>query len=394
VTLDVAQARADTPGCTQVIHFNNAGAALPPRQVTEAVTGYLEHEALTGGYEAADEAADQISHTYAAIARLLGCAPGEIALAENATRAWDMAFYSLAFEPGDRILTSHAEYASNAIAFWQAARRTGAVVEVVDDDADGQLDLADLRRRLAAGPAPVKLVAISHVPTQGGLVQPAAEIGRAAREAGAVYLLDACQSAGQLPLDVAELGCDMLSATGRKFLRAPRGTGFLYVSDELAGRLDPPFLDLWSATWTSPGTVEVQPGARRFESWESSIACRVGLGVAVDYALDTGLEQIAERAIALGAGLRDRLRALPGVRVHDQGARHCGIVTFTVDGTGPAALRDGLRERRINVSVTGATSAQYDLPARGLTEMVRASVHYYNTEDELDQFARAVTGLR
>jgi cysteine desulfurase/selenocysteine lyase len=376
-----------------VAHLNNAGAALPPRPVTAAVVGHLEREAEIGGYEAARASAGAVEHTYAAIARLLGCEPAEIALSDNATRAWDMAFYSLGFAPGDRILTARAEYASNVIAYLHVARRTGAVVEVINDDADGQVDVADLRRRLASGSGPVRLVAVSHIPTQSGLVNPAAEIGQAARAAGVPFLLDACQSAGQLPLDVTELGCDMLSATGRKYLRGPRGTGFLYVSSQLAGQLDPPFLDLWSATWTGPDRYEVQPGARRFETWEASVAGRIGLGVAVSYALDIGLPEIEARVVALGARLRAQLTELPAVTVQDQGLRKCGIVSFTVAGVAAADVERQLSAAGVNVSVSAATSAQFDLAARGLTEVVRASVHYYNIEPELDQLCRTVRSL-
>ena len=162
-------------------HLNNAGAALPPSQVTEAVIAHLRREAEFGGYEAADEAAERIEATYTAIARLIGCEAGEVAIVENATRAWDMAFYAMSFKPGERILTAHAEYASNVIAFLQVARRTGAVVEVVDDDEHGQLCVADLRRRVSSGGGEVKLIAMTHVPTQGGLVNPAEEVGAVAR---------------------------------------------------------------------------------------------------------------------------------------------------------------------------------------------------------------------
>jgi selenocysteine lyase/cysteine desulfurase len=193
-TFDIERARRDTPGVDRVAHLNNAGAALPPTQVTDAVIAHLRRESEMGGYEAAAAAADQVDHTYQAIARLIGCATDEVAVVENATRAWDMAFYGLSFEPGDRILTARAEYASNVIAFLQVARRTGAVVEVIENDDSGQLSVSDLRRRLSAGDGPVKLVAITHVPTQGGLVNPAEEVGTATREAGVPYLLDACLS--------------------------------------------------------------------------------------------------------------------------------------------------------------------------------------------------------
>ena len=296
MAFDVARARRDTPGSRRVAHLNNAGAALPPSPVTEAVIAHLRLEADIGGYEAATLAAEQVEATYRGIARLIGCDVDEIAIVENATRAWDMAFYAMQFGPGDRILTAHAEYASNVIAFLQVARRTGAVIEIVDDDEHGQLSIADLRQRLEGqrghgdSAGEVKLIAITHVPTQGGLVNPAEEVGALARQAGVPFLLDACQSVGQLPVDVQRIGCDLLSATGRKFLRGPRGTGFLYARRSILDHVEPPFLDLHAATWIGPQHYEIRPDARRFESWETNYAAKIGLGVAADYALSWGLE--------------------------------------------------------------------------------------------------------
>lgn len=388
--IDVARARRDTPGCAQVVHLNNAGAALPPTVVTDAVVDHLRLEARIGGYEAAAAAADDVAGTYRALARLLGCAPQEIAVVENATRGWDMAFYSMGFQPGDKILTSRAEYASNVIAFLQVARRTGAVLDVVDDDEHGQVSVADLRRRLDDR---VRLIALTHVPTNGGLVNPAEAVGEVAREAGVTYLLDACQSAGQLPLDVEAIGCDLLTGTGRKFLRGPRGTGFLYVRESLIERLDPPFLDLHAATWVAPDRYEVRSDARRFENWESGYAAKIGLGVAVDYALDVGVAAIERRVTALGETARDRLAAV-GAEVHDLGLRRCGIVTFTLPGHPAADVQQQLSARGINTSVSLVEHARLDQPARGLPDLVRASMHYYNTEDEVEQLAVAVAALR
>ena len=390
--VDVDRARRDTPGASRVAHLNNAGAALPPSQVTEAVIAHLRREAELGGYEAAEAAAEQVQATYTAIARLIGCKVDEVAVVENATRAWDMAFYAMSFTPGDRILTAHAEYASNVIAFLQVAGRTGAVVEVVDDDEHGQISVADLRRRLDGGDraGEVKLIAVTHVPTQGGLVNPAEEVGALAREAGVPFLLDACQSVGQLPVDVQRIGADLLSATGRKYLRGPRGTGFLYVRRSILDHLEPPFLDLHAATWTAPERYEIRPDARRFETWETNYAGKIGLGVAIDYALSWGLEAIEVRITALAEGLRERLQALDGVRVHDQGQRRCGIVTFTVEGVPARDVQRRLAASGVNTSVSPAGSARLDLPRRGLSELVRASVHYYNTDDELDRLVNAL----
>src|ERR671922_1506542 len=316
MAIDVQRARRETPGCGNVLHFNNAGAALVPQPVLHATIGHLQLEALVGGYEAAARAHDAVERVYDAAATLLGCHRDEIAIVENATRAWDMAFYAVPLSPGDRILTAMAEYASNYIAFLQVARKTGARVEVIPNDEDGQISIEALRDTIDER---VKLIAITHVPTNGGLVNPAAAVGQVAREAGVMYLLDACQSVGQMPIDVEAIGCDMLSATGRKFLRGPRGIGFLYVRRALIERLEPPFLDLHAAEWTGAADYEIRADARRFENWETNYARKIGLGVAVDYAMEWGIDAIHARIKRLADDLRRRLSAIPGVTVRGEG---------------------------------------------------------------------------
>jgi cysteine desulfurase / selenocysteine lyase len=388
--IDVSRARRDTPGCEEVVHFNNAGASLMPEPVLEAVVDHLRLEARIGGYEAAARAREKIEHVYDAAAGLIGCRRDEIAVIENATRAWDMAFYSIPLGPGDRILTAMAEYASNYIAFLQVSRKTGAEVEVVPNDEHGQISVEALRAMVDER---VRLIAVTHVPTNGGLVNPAAAVGEVAREAGVLYLLDACQSVGQIPIDVGEIGCDMLSATGRKYLRGPRGTGFLYVKSDVLEDLEPPFLDLHAAEWTARDRFEIRPDARRFENWETNYAGKVGLGVAVDYALGWGLPAIWSRVSALAEDLRARLEELPRVTVRDLGAERCGIVTFSVDGESPEAVSRALSERRVNTSVSVPNSTLLDMEARDLDGLVRASVHYFNTEEEIQGFCEVLGAL-
>ena len=388
--IDVERARRETPGCEERIHLNNAGAALQPARVLEAVLGHLELETQLGGYEAEDAAADALARVYDSAATLIGAGRDELAIVENATRAWDMAFYSIPFQPGDRILTAEAEYASNYIAYLQVARRTGAVVEPVASDETGTLSVEALREAMDER---VRLISITHVPTNGGLVNPAEEVGAVAREAGCLYLLDACQSVGQLPLDVAAIGCDLLSATSRKFLRGPRGCGFLYVRAERLDELEPPFLDLHAAEWTAPDGYDLRPDARRFENWESNVAAKLGLGAAIDYALEWGIEEIRARVVTLADGLRERLAAIPGVTVRDLGRVRCGIVSFTIEGVDPPAAQAALHAHGINVSVAVRPHTLLDMRARKLERMLRASVHYYNTEDELDRACAAIANL-
>jgi len=392
MTLDLARLRAETPGVAHRIHLNNAGASPMPAPVLDAMTAHLRRESEIGGYEAAAESATRLDGVYDSVARLVGAARDEIALTENATVAWQMAFYALAatFKPGDRILTARAEYAANYVAFLQVAKRTGAVIEVVPDDEDGALDPDALERMIDGH---VRLIAITWVPTNGGLVNPAAAVGRIARAHGIPYLLDACQAVGQMPVDVEALGCDLLSATGRKFLRGPRGSGFLYARRDLMRRLEPPMIDHFAAPWTAPDRYELRPDARRFESWENSYAARLGLGVAVDYALEIGMEAIAARCQALADQLRQALGGIGGVTLHDLGRHPAAIVSFSLDGRQADSVKAQLAEKRINVSTSQPSSTLLDATARLLPVLVRASPHAFNTEKEIETLAAAIRAL-
>ncbi|MGE4566978.1 MAG: aminotransferase class V-fold PLP-dependent enzyme, partial [Acidimicrobiales bacterium] len=200
------------------------------------------------------------------------------------------------------------------------------------------------------------------------------------------FVLDACQSAGQISLDVQAIGCDVLSSTGRKYLRGPRGTGFLYVNERALERIEPPFLDLHSATWADDWDYKIRDDARRFENWETYYAGKLGLGAAVDYALELSVEATAERLQGLGAVLRSSLEEVPGVTVYDKGAHRGGIVTFGVVGQTAEQIKDKLSAAGINTSTSTPNYARFDLAHRGLATVVRASVHYYNTEEEIDKF--------
>jgi cysteine desulfurase / selenocysteine lyase len=343
--LDKSSVFKDTPGKKNVIHLNNAGDCL------------------------------------------INCHRDEVAIVENATVGWMMAFYAIPFQEGDRILTAEAEYASNYLAYLQMAKQKGVVVEVIPSNVEGEVCVKSLEGMIDDR---VRLISVTHVPTNGGLVNPVEKIGVIARRHNILYLVDACQSAGQMPLDVDAIQCDILAATGRKYLRGPRGVGFLYVRTSLIETLHPPVIDLQSATWTSPTHYKLRKDARRFENWENNYSAKLGLGSAIDYALDIGLKNIEKEVVNLASKLRIMLAAIDGVTVQDIGRLKCGIVTFSVDGVAASDIADELREKNINVSFSTPASTLIDATKRHLPDVVRSSVHYYNDEAELDTFVSAI----
>jgi selenocysteine lyase/cysteine desulfurase len=389
---EIHQIRTETDATKHLIHFNNAGAALMANAVRDAMIGYIQYEANHGSYETAATFQVQIEHTYEAIAELINAQKEEIAIIENATAAWHMAFHSLNFRKGDVILTSEAEYASNYISFLQAKKRRGIIIKIIPNDEHGQVDVQALSEMVNGQ---VKLIAITYIPTNGGLINPAIAIGKIARKNKIPYLLDACQAVGQIPVDVREIGCDFLSATGRKYLRGPRGTGFLYVRKAwLDAGLEPIFLDLHSAEWISQDKYKMRPDARRFENWENNLAAKYALGLAIDYALSIGIERLSERLCDLAAQFREKLATIEGVTVHDIGERKGGIVSFSIAGKQQGDIIKYLNEHQINVSAITRNGTLIEMTNRGLKDnLVRASLHYYNTTKEIERFCEVLSAM-
>ncbi|MFJ6672620.1 aminotransferase class V-fold PLP-dependent enzyme [Actinosynnema sp. NPDC091369] len=370
------------------IFLDSAGSSLPPREVLDEVIGHLRREAEVGGYVAARERADDLEAGYGVFAELLGARPDEVAFTDSATRAWLTAFDAVPLAAGDRVLFSEAEYAGTAIPILRRAREVGATAEAVPSDAFGQVDVDALKEMLDER---VKLVSLVHVPTNSGLVNPAREVAEAAHEVGALVLLDACQSIGQLPVRADELGVDLIAGTGRKWLRGPRGTGVLVVRREAAARMRPRLVDLHSAEWVAPEEIRLRDDARVYEIWECGVADRLGLIAAARYALAKGIDVIEREVGERAQRLRDGLGALPGVTVRDPGVRKAGLVTFTVDGVAAADVRDRLARDGVTVTVSGASSTLLDMTRRGLDEVVRASPHYFVEPALIDQAVAAVS---
>ena len=385
---DIARARRETRGCEQVVHFNNAGCSLPPAPVADALYAYLREEEELGGYETMARRAAELDNFYSAAARLLNCSADEIAFSDSASRAWAAAFYAFDFKPGDRILAGSSEYGSSLVALLHQAKRREIEIDWVPDDESGQIDVDALEQMIDAR---TRLICLTQVPSGGGLVNPAAAVGRLATANGIPCLLDACQAVGQLPLDVELLGCDILCGTGRKFLRGPRGTGLLYVSNRLLEKLEPNHINHHAAELLSTTSYRLRRDAKRFEFWERSCAGQAALGVAIDYALDWGLTAISARIDTLAERLRQDLAEIEGVTVADRGVERCGIVTFRADQLPAEELRRALAIRQINTSTVPFSANPVSTHQRATPALLRASLHYYNTLQEIERF---VTQLR
>jgi len=387
--MDVKTLRADTPGVAHRVHLNNAGASLMPTPVLDAIRGHLELEATMGGYEAEAETAPLRARAYESLATLLGTTPDRVAMTEHATASFVAALSSIPFVRGDVILTTRHDYVSNQIQYLSLAHRFGVEIVRAPDAPEGGVDLQAMEEAIHRRRP--KLVAVTQIPTNSGLVQDVASIGTMCRARDVLYLVDGCQSVGQMPIDVEAMGCDFLSATSRKFLRGPRGSGFLYVSDRvLDAGLEPLFPDMRGADWIDDDLYQPAPDARRFETWEFAWALVLGTAAAARYADALGIEAIRDRVRGLASELRERLSALPGCRVLDRGPELSAIVTASFEGHVPADLVAALRQRGINTSAQTRVDAVLDYDEKGVDGALRMSPHCFNDDSDLDALVGAL----
>jgi cysteine desulfurase / selenocysteine lyase len=387
---EIQKFRIDTRGTTEWTHFNNAGASLPPNEVVETVIRYLNEEASLGGYEMEHQYKEQLDNVYQLIARLIHAEKDEVAIVENASMAWGLAFNGIEFQKGEVIITSEMEYVTNLLGFINAEQTQGIQIKVIPNDEDGDFSLQALEEAITPQ---TRLIAITHIASTAGAVLPVVEIGKIARKHNILYLVDACQTVGQVPINVKEIGCDILSATGRKYLRAPRGTGFLYVRKEIQDSFKILFMDGHTAQLINENAFEIRKDARRFELFEKNRALTLGLGKAIEYVLDIGMGRIWQRIQFLAGVMRRQLGDIDGITVHDNGKQKSGIVTFSVSGIGSSHVKSELAEKKIHVSVGLAKSTLIYMNRNSLSTVVRASIHYYNTEEEINRTCEALESI-
>ena len=353
----------------------------------------IKLEASIGGYEAAALQNNAIKMFYQQAARLLNCKPGNIAFTASATDSYTRALSSIPFKEGDYILTDTDDFISNQIQFLSLQKRLGIRIAHIDNAPEGGVDMNDLEYKL--NKLKPRLLAITHIPTNSGLVQPVHAIAKIYRNYSesqddtTCYILDACQSAGQMKLDVDALQCDFLSVTARKFLRGPRGTGFLYISDRaLQQGLEPMFIDMRGAEWISKDIYQVREDATRFEDWEFAYALVLGTSAAIEYCLAIGEDKIWQQVKYLSNLMRDELSSISNLRLLDRGPETGALVTFHVKNQQPRYIVEELLKHKINVVPSYRGFAVLDFDEKQVEWAIRASPHYYNTADEVHEFVR------
>jgi selenocysteine lyase/cysteine desulfurase len=396
--IEITTFRNETNGCRNVIHFNNAGAGLMPNVVTQVQLDHIKLESEIGGYEASALKAAEIQNFYIQCAKLFNCKPTNVAFTASATDSYTRALSSIPFKEGDIILTDNDDFVSNQIQFLSLQKRLGVKIIRINNAPIGGVDLNDLEEKLKKYQP--KLLAITHIPTNSGLVQPVVEIAKIYNDYSQQngektwYILDACQSAGQMKLDVEVLKCDFLSITCRKFLRGPRGTGALYISDKaLDAGLEPMFIDMRGAEWIEKDKYKQQPDAKRFEDWEFAYSTVLGTASAIEYCLNIGEDKIWQQVKHLSGNLRNQLSQLDRVRVLDNGPEVCGLVTFHVEGSDPKYIVSELLKRKINVVPSYRAFGIIDFDEKGVDWAIRASPHYYNTKEEIEIFINSINEI-
>ena len=385
--MDVAHLRDQIPVCQRLTYVNTGWSGPSPVSVTQAIKDRLDYEmeegpTTPGVYESGR---DIQARAREGVARLLNASPEEILLTENTTQGLNIVINGLPWRAGDEIITCNLEHSSVLIPSYYQQRRHGAVVKVLDLDTDEPADsiLAKVESALSER---TRLVFFSHIQYSCSLRMPVKEIGRLARDRGALMLLDGAQTAGHISLDMADIGCDFYSVPGQKWLLGSEGAGALYMRRDLISDVEPVHVAGRAAVpGHGPHRFEASTDSiEKFSLSSSSAALRAGMVESLRFIQDIGVEEIEGRNLGLAAALKDALREMPGVKVLSpvDGASSSGLVSFVVDGVEPKAAVTRMWERHRIVA------RSVDYPSG-----IRVSLHFFNTEEEVGRVVEAVSEL-
>jgi len=378
-----------------LIYFDNAATSLKPRQVIEAVKRYYEECSANvhrGIYELSQEATDLYEESRARIGRFIGCKPSELVFVKNTTEAINLVAYGVKWSNGDEVVSTVMEHHSNMIPWQMVAKRFGVKLRYAGIKPDGTLDLenlAELANRRT------RLIAVCHVSNVLGTINDVREVAKIAHENNALLLVDAAQSVPHMPINVKDLGCDLLAFSGHKLL-GPTGIGCLYIREGVEEELEPPFGGGEMISHVELHGYRLNDMPWRFEPGTPNIAGAIGLAAAVDYLKSIGMESIRDHERRLTERAIEILKEVGGVEVYGpmEPEKRCGLVAFNLKGISGdlvAALLDEFE----NIAVrSGFHCAQPLHKILGAQSSVRASFYLYNTLDELEAFRRGLKRVK
>ncbi|MEW6592755.1 MAG: cysteine desulfurase [Candidatus Hadarchaeota archaeon] len=387
----VEQVRGDIPFLkTGVIYLDNAATTPTPEPIIAAMLEYFREYGVNVGrglYRATRKATEVFEGARENVAKVINAAPDEIAYTKNTTEGINIVAQGLGLKRGDKVVTTILEHHSNLLP-WQRLQDRGVELEVIGATSECLLRPEDLE---AAIDKNTRLIATHHISNSIGSVQPVREIGKIAREHEILFLLDAAQSVGHMPVDVKKIGCDFLSAPGHKGLLGPQGTGFLYFRKDIGKKLKPLLVGGGIVLDAETHRAELTEPPEIFDAGTPNIPGVIGLGRACDYVLEIGVEKIEAQEKKL-TEIMMKIKEFPNVAVYGPPSIESrgGVVSFNIKGLGfhdVAAMLDELEKIAIR---SGNHCAQPTMKHLGIGGTARASVHYYNLEEEVSKFVEAV----
>lgn len=379
----LARIRRDTPGLKGRLNLDNAGSSFMATPVIERMKAALEQDVLLGGYVAQEQQQNELDDIYPTLAALFGGLATDYAVVGSAVDGWTKAFYSLPLELGDNIVTAYTEYCANYVAYLQLKEKRGVEIRVARMAAEGGVDLEHLESLVDAN---TKLISITHMPSSSGEIVDVAAVGRIARKHDILFQLDACQSAGHIPLNVNDLGCDIMTGTARKFLRGPRGIGFLYVNERARQKMEPIVLTNQSAAWVQSDKYDLRSDTRVFEAWERSVVNQLGFKAALDYYQNIGVKEAGHTLLNVADYLRSGLAVKSNVSMTCPHSARSAIITFNLTGLSPEDVKMRMEGHGISTQIASVNHTRLDLEARQIDKAVRVSPHYYTTSEDVDRF--------
>lgn len=369
------------------INFNNAGSSKNSNKVIKTIIAYLEEEQKLGGYLAAKLNRPKILNFYRVFSKLIKCKKSEISFLPSSTYGWNFFLNSISFKKNDNVIIFENEYGNNFISL---LKKKNLKIKVSKLSHDGQVCFESLKENIDRN---TKLVSVCHISSQCGNLIDVQKVGKIVKEINrnTLFLVDACQSIGQIDINVRKINCDVMIGSGRKYLRGPRGTGFIFIKDDLKKNLSPIISDSFSCKIVNMKKIIYKKNY--FETFEYSPALLLGLTEAIENIHSIGIKKIQKKIKKLSLYFRLKVRKLNGVIIFENECLISGINTIIINGFSTKEVLDYLLKKKILCSISDNKTSYHFFKTRKRKSLLRLSFHYYNDFKEIDFLIKTIEEL-